>query len=161
MILIGLGANLPGRFGSPRAALDAAREGLSLLGLSAVSSVWVSAPVPVSDQPWYYNQVACLDTDLGPQAVLDALLTLEARLGRVRSVPDAPRVMDLDLLCHGSYVCDDPKMTLPHPRMHLRAFVLFPLKEIAPFWVHPVSGRSVSDLIAALEPGQEIRRDPS
>ncbi|MCB9978929.1 MAG: 2-amino-4-hydroxy-6-hydroxymethyldihydropteridine diphosphokinase [Rhodospirillales bacterium] len=161
MILIGLGANLPGRFGSPRAALDAAREGLGPLGLSAVSSVWVSAPVPVSGQPWYFNQVVRLDTDLGSHAVLDALLALETRLGRLRSVPNAPRVMDLDLLCHGSCVCDDPDLTLPHPRMHLRAFVLFPLKEIAPCWVHPVSGRSVSDLIAALEPGQEIRRDPS
>lgn len=161
MILIGLGANLPGRFGTPRAALEAAREGLVTLGLSDASSVWASAPVPASDQPWYCNQVARLDTDLDPRGVLDALLTLETRLGRVRSVPNAPRVMDLDLLSHGSCICDEPGLILPHPRMHLRAFVLYPLQEIAPEWAHPVTGRSVSDLIAALGPGQEIRRDAS
>lgn len=160
MILIGLGANLPGRFGSSPDALEAALSALPSFGLSVrcASSVWLSAPVPVSDQPWYHNQVACLETDFGPHAALEALLAAEIRLGRVRSVPNAARVIDLDLLCYGSWVCDDPRLTLPHPRMHQRAFVLYPLQEIAPEWVHPVLNCSVSDLIAALEPGQEIRR---
>jgi 2-amino-4-hydroxy-6-hydroxymethyldihydropteridine diphosphokinase len=160
MILIGLGANLPGRFGSPLEALRAAREGLSDSGLWLVSesSVWLSAPVPMSDQPWYHNQVVRVETDLPPEAVLEVLHRIEWDLGRVRSVPNAPRVIDLDLLCHGSRCTDDPSLTLPHPRMHERAFVLYPLREIAPAWVHPVSGLSVEALIADLDPNQALRR---
>lgn len=160
MILIGLGANLPGRFGSVDAALAAARAALPGRGLPVVaaSSIWLTAPVPVSDQPWYCNQVVRVETDLGAEGILSRLLGLETDLGRVRSVPNAPRVMDMDLLCHGIIICDNADLILPHPRLHQRAFVLYPLREIAPDWVHPVSGRSVEQMIAALEPGQEVRR---
>ena len=131
------------------------------LKLVARSSWWESAPVPVSDQPWYVNGVAEIATDLDPVALLGALHAIEAEFGRVRSVPNAPRVLDLDLLAYGSTVRTGPEAPLlPHPRLAERAFVLKPLAQVGPDWRHPVSGRSLSEMLAALPPGQIVRPLP-
>ena len=164
MILIGLGANLPSpEHGPPRATLAAALEALQARGTRVLRrSPWYeSAPVPPSGQPWYVNAVAEVESGLSPPALLDALLAVEAGFGRVRGARNASRSVDLDLLDYGGLVTGpDEKPELPHPRLHERAFVLLPLRDIAPGWRHPASGRTVETLIEALGRPGTIRRLP-
>lgn len=160
-ILVGLGANLPSaRHGLPVATLEAALEVLAARGLRirSRSHWWESAPVPLSDQPWYVNGVADVATSLGPEALLALLHEVEAEFGRVRSLANAPRILDLDLLAYGSLVRKGPKPPLlPHPHLSVRGFVLHPLAEIWPRWHHPLTGRGLPEMIAAL-PGDQIVR---
>ena len=128
---IALGANL----GDPLATLQAALTalaGIPAATLGAASSMYRTAPVGLRNQPDFVNAVAKLHTTLSPQQLLEALFDIEAQFGRSRSVPNAPRTLDLDLLLHGETTSQDRNLTLPHPRMHLRAFVLVPLLEIDP-----------------------------
>ncbi|MCX7174166.1 MAG: 2-amino-4-hydroxy-6-hydroxymethyldihydropteridine diphosphokinase [Proteobacteria bacterium] len=128
---VALGANL----GDPLATLQAALAALAEIPATTVvssSSLYRTAPVGLKHQPDFINAVAMLQTTLTPQQLLEALFDIEALFGRSRSVPNAPRTLDLDLLLHGETTLDEPYLTLPHPRMHLRAFVLVPLLEIAP-----------------------------
>lgn len=161
MILVGLGANLPGPYGAPDRTLAAAVSALREKGVSvrALSGLWVSAPVPVSDQPWYHNAVARVATDLSPHDLLRVLHMIESECGRIRTIRNEARILDLDLLAYGDEIFDGPDLVLPHPRLHERAFVLYPLREIAPDWKHPVSGLPVGRLIALLPGGQEIKRE--
>jgi 2-amino-4-hydroxy-6-hydroxymethyldihydropteridine diphosphokinase len=163
-ILLGLGANLASRtHGSPAATLDAVLRRLEAMGLAIVgrSRWWESAPIPVSDQPWYVNGVVEVATERAPEPLLTLLHEVEGEFGRVRSYANAPRVLDLDLLAHGSLVRQGPKPPLlPHPRLAERAFVLLPLREVKPGWRHPVSGRSLNEMITALPPGQIVRPLP-
>ena len=166
MILIGIGANLPAPgFSSPREGCEAALLAMTAEGLPVIArSGWYrTAPVPISDQPWFVNAVAAIDAGgRTPVQVMAILHDVERAFGRVRGVRNAARTMDLDLLDFDGRIAEanDP-VILPHPRMDERAFVLLPLAEIAPQWRHPVSGRSVSDLIAALPEGQAIARSES
>ncbi len=126
--------------------------------VAACSRFYESAPVPPSRQPWFVNCVAAVDTAMGPEALLDALLAIERRFGRRRSARDAPRVLDLDILAYDDVTTgENARLELPHPRMHERAFVLLPLAEIAPEWRHPGNGEPLSGLIEAL-PGDQIAR---
>jgi 2-amino-4-hydroxy-6-hydroxymethyldihydropteridine diphosphokinase len=156
LILIGLGANLPSRFGPPEQTLDAALRELQRRGVavSRRSRWWRSRPVPDSDQPWFVNGVAALATSLEPEALLALLHRVEQEFGRVRSVPNAARLLDLDLLAYGRLQQAGGSPLLPHPRMAERAFVLLPLSDIAPQWRDPASGRRLAELIAALPAGQ-------
>ncbi len=154
MKIIGIGANLPGPDGfSPRATCGRALGCLEGLGIRVVKrSGWFrSRPVPVSAQPWFANAVAAVETELGPAALMAALLDCEAGLGRLRSAVNEARTIDLDIIDYEGLIAsgpDGPK--LPHPRLEARAFVLLPLAEIAPGWRHPASGVAVGELIAAL-----------
>lgn len=163
MILIGIGANLESpRFGSPRAACQAALKEIENQGITLLRrSRWYrSEPVPVSDQPWYINAVAALETDLAPQELLARLHEIEAKFGRVRKIRNEARVIDLDLLAYGDRISGEGEVPiLPHPRMSERAFVVLPLVEIAPDWRHPVSSLSGADLVAALPGGQVTEPD--
>jgi 2-amino-4-hydroxy-6-hydroxymethyldihydropteridine diphosphokinase len=126
---VALGANL----GNPVATVEDAIDALAALRgslLKGFSSLYRTAPVGLKHQPDFINAVAVLDTRLSARQLLDELFALEARFGRERSVPNAPRT--LDLLLFGDAVQGDPDLTLPHPRMHERAFVLAPLAELAP-----------------------------
>ncbi|MCB2101133.1 MAG: 2-amino-4-hydroxy-6-hydroxymethyldihydropteridine diphosphokinase [Rhodobacterales bacterium] len=157
-ILVAVGANLPHpRHGPPLATCRAALAALEGAGVALVArSRWYrTAPVPVSDQPWYVNGVAAVETALDPRALLALLHAVEADFGRVRAERNAPRILDLDLLAHGDTVLPGPDLILPHPRLHERAFVLLPLADVAPRWRHPVLGRTVAEMIAALPEGQE------
>lgn len=153
MIYIAMGANLPSRFGVPEATLEEAKRILQSYNVEIVhfSRTWVSAPVPMSDQPFYRNAVLQVKTDLGPEDLLRLLLSVEDHFGRERAEKNGPRVLDLDLLAYGDEVRNTMDMVLPHPRMHERGFVLIPMQEIAPGWVHPVLKRSVSELVSALD----------
>jgi 2-amino-4-hydroxy-6-hydroxymethyldihydropteridine diphosphokinase len=161
-IFIGLGANLPSpAHGAPRDTVVAAIAALQAAGLTIVrrSPLYESEPIPVSDQPWYVNAVVEADSTRTAVALLALLHSVENAFGRVRGAPNAARVLDLDLLdCRGEIRGGAEPPILPHPGLQDRAFVLLPLADIAPDWRHPVSGLSVAELIAALPPGQRIRR---
>ncbi|HNB43248.1 MAG TPA: 2-amino-4-hydroxy-6-hydroxymethyldihydropteridine diphosphokinase [Burkholderiaceae bacterium] len=144
---IGLGANL----GDAQAALEAACAALGALPHThwvARSGWYRSAPVD-SSGPDYLNGAAAIDTALAPLALLDALLAIEAAHGRERPYRNAPRTLDLDLLLYGDWVLDTPRLTLPHPRAHLRAFVLRPMAELLPEGDWPGQGPLV-DLLACV-----------
>ena len=160
--LVAIGANLPRADGAgPRETCDwavAALDRIPGMRVAAVSSWWRSDPIPPDPaSPPYVNGVARLEGETSPEALLAALHAIEDEAGRARPFPNAPRVLDLDLVDLGGRVRQGLPPVLPHPRAHLRAFVLLPLAEVAPGWVHPGSGRTVEALVAALEP-QEIRR---
>ncbi len=158
LILIGLGANLPSSYGEPPATLRAALDRLTKAGVKIIrrSQFWRSAPVPISDQPWYVNAVAAVETDLPPERLLALLHEVEAEFGRVRGVVNAPRLIDLDLLAHGDEIRGEGAPILPHPRLHQRGFVLFPLSDIAPDWLHPLTGRNLTEMIEELPADQVI-----
>ena len=159
MILVALGANLPGPAGTPAQALAAACKSMAAKGISITDSsrIWLSAPVPVSDQPWYSNAVVRVETKLPAACLMEELKNIETSFGRVRIKKNEARVLDLDLVACNDDVLQSPGLVLPHPRLHQRSFVLMPLREVAPDWVHPVLHKSVDDLIAALPPGQQIK----
>jgi 2-amino-4-hydroxy-6-hydroxymethyldihydropteridine diphosphokinase len=161
-IYIGLGANLANPVhGAPLQTLAAAVRALEVAGITIIRrSPWYeSAPIPASDQPWFVNGVVEVGSDLPPEALLQSLHRVETAFGRVRSEPNAPRTLDLDLLDYAGTIRNgDVPPILPHPRLLDRAFVLLPLRDIAPGWRHPVSGSTVAALIAALPSGQQIRK---
>lgn len=161
MILVGIGSNLAhAPAATPRDTAEAALAALAGVGVRIIarSGWYLSAPVPASDQPWFVNGVAMMASDLTPAALLDRLLALEVEFGRTRSVANAARTLDLDLLDHDSRLWETPALTLPHPRLHLRRFVLEPLREIAPGWHHPRLGLTAAELLDRLPPGQEVSR---
>jgi len=159
-VFVALGANLPSAFGPPRATLEQALAALEdeALRLVELSPWYETAPVPAADQPWFVNAVARFATTLSPEELLARLHAVEARFGRVRRERWEARAIDLDLIDHGGLVRPAPAPVLPHPRMAERAFVLLPLADVAPDWRHPVDGRSIAELIAALGGCQQIRR---
>jgi 2-amino-4-hydroxy-6-hydroxymethyldihydropteridine diphosphokinase len=155
---IALGANL----GNPAATLNDAIDALVALRGSvflAMSSLYRTAPVGLKRQPDFINAVVAVKTHLTPGQLLEELFALEARFGRERSVRNAPRTLDLDLLLHGDTVQDEPGLTLPHPRMHERAFVLAPLLEIAPDIDIPGRGRA-AELLSRCADQRIHRLDP-
>jgi 2-amino-4-hydroxy-6-hydroxymethyldihydropteridine diphosphokinase len=156
VIILGIGGNLPTRFGPPRETHAAALVALAARGVHPVrvSRLWRTAPVPASDQPWFVNAVAEVDSALPPHELLAVLNEVEADFGRLRGARNAPRGIDLDLLDYHGWLTHTDSLDLPHPRLHQRAFVLLPLAEVAPNWRHPLSHRRLSDLIADLPPDQ-------
>ena len=161
MILIAFGANLPGPGNAPpaetwRRALTAIEE-IAGLTIAAVSPLYVSAPVPVSDQPPYINGVFRGEGDIDPAILLARLLAIESRFGRRRTGLNAARSLDLDIIAMEGLVRAAPDPILPHPRAHERAFVLAPLADVAPDWRHPVLGRTAAEILAELPP-QAIER---
>jgi 2-amino-4-hydroxy-6-hydroxymethyldihydropteridine diphosphokinase len=152
---VGLGANL----GEPRRQIEAALDALKALPQTRflrASALYRSAPLGYTDQPDFLNAAAMLDSDLNPEALLDRLQDIERHQGRERSFANAPRTLDLDLLLYGDRVLDTPRLTLPHPRMHERAFVLKPLLELESQVNIPGRGRA-ADLLAGCS-GQNLER---
>ena len=146
---IALGSNLGDREGTLRSAVDALRQ---LGSVDAISSFYETAPVGLVEQPDFLNAVIALRTALPPQELMAALLRIEQQHGRDRSVsvPKGPRTLDLDLLSYGDVVMETPTLTLPHPSLAERRFVLVPLTEFAPQWRHPVNGKTAAILLSEL-----------
>ena len=131
------------------------------LGIASRSRWFESPPDPPSDQPWYVNGVVDILTALSPEALLAELNAIERRFGRVRGERNAARPLDLDIIDYEARVRSGPDAPiLPHPRMHLRPFVLLPLSDVAPGWRHPITGETVAGLIAGLAPGWVCRPVP-
>ena len=155
-MFVGLGASTPGPWGLPAATLERAFARLSDAGLSVVkrSRLWRSAAWPDPADPPFLNAVAQVETALAPAEALARLHAIEAEAGRVRSLRNAPRPLDLDLLAWGRRVQRGPP-ELPHPRLAQRRFAVGPLAEIAPGWGHPVSGATAAALAASAMVGAD------
>jgi 2-amino-4-hydroxy-6-hydroxymethyldihydropteridine diphosphokinase len=159
MILIAIGGNLPRPDGAP--PLETCREAVRALAelpgyrLEEVSRWYETTPVPPSDQPNYINGVVRLarvpESAAAPESLLAALQAIEARFGRRRADLNAARTLDLDLIAMDALVRDEPDPILPHPRAHLRAFVLLPLLDVAPDWVHPRNRQTGRALLEAID----------
>jgi 2-amino-4-hydroxy-6-hydroxymethyldihydropteridine diphosphokinase len=164
MILIAIGANLPGPDGEPaKTTCEAAAEALRYLpGLKfrALSTWYRSAAIPDADQPDFCNGVIRMEGDADPAEILATLHDMEAQFGRARSTPNAARTLDLDLIDLNGLIRATPPPILPHPRAHLRAFVLRPIIDVAPDWWHPTMHASVTTLLVDL-PQQDIEPWPA
>lgn len=159
-ILVAIGANLASTEG--RTPLETCRWAAGQLArlpgleLRGVSRWFATRPVPASDQPRFVNGAAWLSGAAEPCRFLEMLQTIEAAAGRVRSISNAARTLDLDLLAMDSLVMTSPKLILPHPRLQDRAFVLAPLRDIRPEWTHPVLHQSVATMLATVS-GQDVQ----
>lgn len=158
---VGLGANLGDRESFCRRAVRMVNEADGCR-VASVSSLYRTEPVGVRGHDWYLNAAIKVYTTLSPYGLLEKLLAVETSLGRVRTGILDPRVIDLDLLLFDKKVISESGLVLPHPRMHLRRFVMVPMAEIAPGLVHPVLGATLEDLIETCpEEGQEVSPFPS
>lgn len=153
-LVIALGANLPGAAGSVQEGLEAALDRLASYGFEvwARSAWWRSAAWPDPADPPFLNGVALAETALDPDAALARLHAIEEEFGRMRGAANAPRPLDLDLIAYGRVVREG-RLRLPHPQAYRRRFVMGPLAEIAPDWVHPVLGQTAIALAAAADVG--------
>jgi 2-amino-4-hydroxy-6-hydroxymethyldihydropteridine diphosphokinase len=159
---IGLGANLASWAGPPQATLAAAVLRLESIGrVGCRSSLYLTEPVGIAEQPRFVNAVVALDTELGPRQLLSELLAVELEFGRDRpaQIANGPRTLDLDILLYDDVRINEPGLDIPHPRLAERAFVLIPLNEIAPHAVDPNSGRTVTELLDGLSAGCEGESD--
>jgi 2-amino-4-hydroxy-6-hydroxymethyldihydropteridine diphosphokinase len=154
-VYLSLGSNI----GERSANLEQAIEGLRALGeVTAVSSFYETEPVEFTRQAWFLNCAVALETEKMPKQLLAGVMQIEREMGRTRTVAKGPRVIDIDILLFGSSVVDTTQLTIPHPAMHERRFVLEPLAEIAPEARHPVFKKTIRELREALSPGQAVKK---
>src|SRR5438309_11187096 len=157
LVYLSLRSNL----GDPAANLNTAITGLRALGeVAAVSSFYETEPVELTAQPWFLNCVIKVDTEKMPKQLMSGILDLEKEMGRRRQHQQkkGPRIIDIDILLFGNSIIETKGLTIPHPEMHQRRFVLEPLAEIAPEARHPALKKSVSELKNALPPGGSVKR---
>ena len=151
---VGLGSNVGDRMEHLRAAVEDIER---CVGRNVrYSSAYETDPIGLECQPQFLNAVCGVDTDLQPRDLLSALLVIEDSHGRRRTTRYGPRTLDLDILLYGDLITDEPELTVPHPRMAERRFVLVPLAEIAPKAVHPGSGRTIEEILAGLMDLQRV-----
>ncbi|MDR3567632.1 MAG: 2-amino-4-hydroxy-6-hydroxymethyldihydropteridine diphosphokinase [Syntrophobacteraceae bacterium] len=146
---IGIGSNLGDSIGICRDVFDLLRNPPAI-DIVKASSLYRTSPVGSEAGGWFINGAALIETLLEPEALLDLLLAIEARFGRVRTIKWGPRILDLDILFYEEVPIDLPRLKAPHPLMSERLFVLMPLAEIAPDWIHPQTGLSVREMLDRL-----------
>ena len=154
-VYLSLGSNLGDREANLRAAVESLREFGEVV---AVSSFYETEPVDLHNQPWFLNCAVKFETEKMPRQLISAILNLEQSMGRQRKQKKGPRTIDIDILFFGGSIIDFPSLTVPHPRLHQRRFVLEPLAEIAPDARHPVLKRTTRELRDALPAGQTVKR---
>lgn len=155
IVYLSLGSNLGDRAANLRTAMDK----LAGLGtVEAVSAFYETEPVGLTNQPWFLNCAVKLETEKMPRQLISGVLNLEQEMRRQRKQKNGPRIIDVDILLFGTSVIDTAGLTVPHPRLHERRFVLEPLAEIAPDVRHPIFKRSMRELRDALPPGPTVRR---
>jgi 2-amino-4-hydroxy-6-hydroxymethyldihydropteridine diphosphokinase len=154
-VYIGIGSNL----GSPRKncedAINAIKE-LPEIVLKASSSFYKTEPLGIEDQNWFINSTILIETSLEPSKLLDCLLAIEEKMGRIRKKKWGPRVIDLDILFYDNLILDRPKLKIPHPELTHRRFVLAPLAEIAKDFIHPQENKSVGILLKELKDNNKV-----
>jgi 2-amino-4-hydroxy-6-hydroxymethyldihydropteridine diphosphokinase len=151
---LSLGSNV----GDRKKNLSTAIDRLGAVGrVESISSFYETEPVEVTDQPWFLNCAVALETSATPEHLMKDLLAIEQEMGRKRIQEKGPRTIDIDILLFGDQVMNGPDLTIPHPAMHQRRFVLEPLAEIAPEAMHPLLRKTVQELLGNLVPGQAIR----
>jgi len=155
IVYLSLGSNLGDRVANLRAAIEKLKE---VGDVVAVSSFYEAEPVEVTAQPWFLNCAVKFETEKMPRQLISAILALEQSMGRQRKQQRGPRTIDIDILFFGSSIIEIPSLTVPHPHLHERRFVLEPLAEIAPDVRHPVLKRSIRELREGLPPGQTVRK---
>jgi 2-amino-4-hydroxy-6-hydroxymethyldihydropteridine diphosphokinase len=152
---LSLGSNIGDREAHLRDAIERLERHGHVL---AVSSFYETEPVEFVDQAWFLNCAAVLETPESPSQLMTSLLAIEREMGRERTQKKGPRVIDIDILLYGDVVLDTPELTVPHPAMGQRRFVLEPLTEIAPELRHPVAGKTIRELLRQLPTGQTVRK---
>jgi 2-amino-4-hydroxy-6-hydroxymethyldihydropteridine diphosphokinase len=155
LVYLSLGSNV----GDREAQLQGAVTRLAAIGrVTAVSSFYETEPVEFTEQPWFLNCAVALDTSQTPQQLMTSILRIEQEMGRRRVQNKGPRAIDIDILLFDDAVVDSPEVTIPHPALHQRRFVLEPLAEIAPELRHPVLHKTIRELRDALLPEQIVRK---
>ncbi len=154
---IGIGSNLGDKRKNIYRAIKDLRSD-SRNRLARCSPLYCTEPVGKTDQEWFVNGVVSLETSMGPRELLEFLISIETRMGRVREEKWGPRTIDLDILFWGDQILNDTDLHIPHPRLHERRFVLIPLKDVAPDLVHPLLGKTVSRILAELDTEERVIR---
>ncbi len=155
IVYLSLGSNV----GDRDSQLREAQARLGAEGrIVASSSFYETEPVEFTDQPWFLNCAIALETTTTPQQLMAAILGIEKEMGRQRLQNKGPRTIDIDILLFGDTMLNSPQLTIPHPAMHHRRFVLEPLAEIAPEVLHPAFRKTIRGLLDALPPGQAVKR---
>ena len=154
---LSLGSNVGDRFANLNSAIEQLRHREQVM---AVSSFYETEPVEFTDQPWFVNCVVKIETQRTAQELLQEILSIEKNMGRHRLQPKGPRNIDIDILLMEDTILDTPEVTIPHPAMAQRRFVLEPLAEIAPGAMHPVIMKKAAELLDELPRGQSVRKVP-
>jgi 2-amino-4-hydroxy-6-hydroxymethyldihydropteridine diphosphokinase len=155
-VYLSLGSNVGERAKNLQDAIEAlAGAGVEV---SRVSSIYETEPVDLREQPWFLNCVVEAHTHLPPLELLEALRAIETRMGSKKLVAKGPRLIDMDILLYGDETIDTPELQVPHPRIHLRRFVLAPLAEIAPQSRHPISGLTAAEMLARTADKSQVRK---